>query len=64
VTTAEKYVAAAYLAVFIAVLVYVAIMGLKLTRLQREVAELVELAASRRSAEIEELGNRKAAEVG
>jgi CcmD family protein len=64
VTTAEKYVAAAYLVVFVAVLVYVAIMGLKLTRLQREVAELVELAVARRGAEIEELGNRKAAEVG
>jgi len=43
----EKYVAAAYLVVFAAVLVYVVIMGLKLQRLQRELAELAALVASR-----------------
>ena len=40
----EKYTAAAYLVVFVAVLAYVVIIGSKLQRLQREVAELVELA--------------------
>jgi CcmD family protein len=38
------YLAAAYLVVFVAVLVYVAIIAAKLVRLQRETAELVELA--------------------
>jgi CcmD family protein len=42
VTTAEKYVTAAYCAVFAIVLVYVVIIALKLTRLEREVDELVE----------------------
>ena len=46
-TTAEKYVAAAYLVVFLAVLAYVLIIALKLVRLEREVAELTELAAAR-----------------
>jgi CcmD family protein len=47
-STAEKYVAAAYLVVFLAVLAYVFIIALKLVRLEREVAELTELAAARR----------------
>jgi CcmD family protein len=51
VTTAEKYVAAAYLVVFATVLVYVAIMALKLQRLAREVDELARLAQQRRRAE-------------
>jgi CcmD family protein len=42
VTTAEKYVTAAYCAIFAVVLVYVAIIALKLQRLEREVDELVE----------------------
>jgi CcmD family protein len=42
VTTAEKYVTAAYLVVFVVVLLYLAIMATKLVRLQREVAELEE----------------------
>jgi CcmD family protein len=41
VTTAEKYVTGAYCAVFVIVLVYVVIIALKLTRLEREVDELV-----------------------
>ena len=41
-TTAEKYVTAAYCAIFAVVLVYVAIIALKLQRLEREVDELVE----------------------
>jgi CcmD family protein len=48
VSSSEKYVAAAYLVVFVGVLAWVAIIASKLARLQREVAELVELARSRR----------------
>jgi CcmD family protein len=40
VTTAEKYVTAAYCAVFAIVLVYVLIIALKLQRLEREVDQL------------------------
>ena len=47
-TTEEKYVAAAYLVVFVFVLVYFLIMALKLSRLEREVGELAELARKRR----------------
>ena len=39
-TTAEKYVTAAYCTVFALVLVYVVIIALKLQRLEREVEEL------------------------
>jgi CcmD family protein len=47
VTAEEKYVAAAYLVVFLVVLAYVLIMATKLARLEREVAELAELAKAR-----------------
>jgi hypothetical protein len=40
----EELVASAYVVVFVFVLVYVAIIATKLVRLQRETAELVELA--------------------
>ena len=43
----EKYTAAAYLVVFVAVLGWVAIISSKLARLTREVSELVELARQR-----------------
>jgi hypothetical protein len=43
VTTAEKYVTAAYLVVLAVVLLYVVIYSFKLSRLSREVAELTEL---------------------
>jgi CcmD family protein len=39
-TTAEKYVTAAYCVIFAVVLVYVAIIALKLQRLEREVDAL------------------------
>ena len=52
-TTAEKYVAAAYLVVFLAVLAYVLIIALKLVRLERAVAELTELAVARQQRERE-----------
>lgn len=45
----EELVAAAYAIVFVFVLVYVAIIAAKLARLQRETAELVELARTRGS---------------
>jgi CcmD family protein len=47
VTTAEKYVTAAYLVVFGVVLLYVLIMATKLARLEREVGELAALARER-----------------
>jgi len=43
-STEEKYVAAAYLVVFAFVLAYLVIMALKLSRLDREIGELTELA--------------------
>jgi CcmD family protein len=59
-TTVEKYVTAAYLAVFVVVLAYVLIISAKLVRLEREVAELEELARARRA----ETEARKAVAVG
>ena len=52
-TTEEKYVAAAYLVVFLVVLIYVVIMAAKLTRLGRDVSELTELARRRKRTEDE-----------
>jgi CcmD family protein len=54
VTTAEKYVAAAYGIVFLIVLVYVLIIALKLGRLERELDELTGQVRERREAEREE----------
>ena len=59
-TTAEKYVTAAYCVVFAVVLVYVLIMALKLQRLERVVVELAERAAEAP----EEEGRREPAAVG
>jgi len=42
--TAGKYVAAAYVVLFALVLVYVAIMAIRLSRIERELGELLELA--------------------
>jgi len=61
VTTAEKYVTAAYCAVFALVLAYVLIIALKLQRLEREVDELAGRAAAR---EEEPEERREAAVVG
>ena len=41
-TPSEKYTAAAYLVVFLALLAYVLIIASKLQRLQRDVEELVQ----------------------
>ena len=46
-TTAEKYVTAAYLVVLAVVLLYVVIYAFKLARLGRQVEELAELARRR-----------------
>ncbi len=45
---AGKYVAAAYIVAFLIVLVYVAIMAIRLTRVERELGELLELAEAKR----------------
>jgi CcmD family protein len=47
-TTAEKYVTAAYLVVLAVVLLYVVIYSRRMARLEREVAELAELVQRRR----------------
>jgi CcmD family protein len=51
VTAEEEYVAAAYLVVFLFLLVYVVIMAAKLSRLGREVSELAALARKRRGSD-------------
>jgi CcmD family protein len=56
VTTAEKYVTAAYVVVFALVLAYVVIIALKLQRLEREVTELEQ--------QVVEEPEREAVEVG
>jgi hypothetical protein len=48
VSTAEKYVAAAYAVFLLAMLTWLFIVSAKLARLEREVGELVELARERR----------------
>lgn len=47
-TSAERYVTAAYLVVLTVVLAYVVIYAFKLSRLEREVTELAELARRRK----------------
>ena len=46
-TTEEKYVAAAYLVVFVVLLAYVVIISAKVARLERTLAELVERVKAR-----------------
>jgi hypothetical protein len=47
---AGKYVAGAYVVLFVLVLVYVAIMGIRLGRVQRDLGELLELTERPRTA--------------
>lgn len=47
-TSAEKYVLAAYLVLLAAVLAYLVIIALKVGRLEQELADLVRLARERR----------------
>jgi CcmD family protein len=56
----EKYTAAAYLVVFVAVLAYVVIIASKLQRLQREVARLVELAREKQTNHRVDVGSQGA----
>lgn len=49
-SSGEKYLAAAYVVVLVAVLAYVLIISTKLARLERELSELSELARSRTGA--------------
>jgi CcmD family protein len=58
-TTAEKYVTAAYCVVFAVVLLYVVLIALKLGRLDREVEEL-----ERRVETADESAEREPAPVG
>jgi hypothetical protein len=46
--TAGKYVAGAYIVLFALVLVYVAIMAIRLSRIERELGELLDLSAGPR----------------
>jgi CcmD family protein len=46
-TTEEKYVAAAYLVVFVVLLAYVLIISAKVARLERTLAELVQRVKTR-----------------
>jgi hypothetical protein len=46
-TSAERYVAAAYLVVLVALLAYLLIITLKIARLEREAAQLAERALAR-----------------
>lgn len=50
-TSTEKYVAAAYLVVFVMILVYVVIIAAKLSRLDREVGELADEVRAQRQDE-------------
>jgi hypothetical protein len=49
-TSSERFIAAAYLVFLAAILLYVVIYSFKIARLEREVAELAELARRRRAA--------------
>jgi len=49
-SSSDKFIAGAYLVFLAAVLLYVVIYSFKISRLEREVAELVELARRRRAA--------------
>jgi hypothetical protein len=51
VSSAEKYVTAAYLVVLAVLLAYLVIYAFKLSRLEREVGQLADLARRRREAE-------------
>jgi hypothetical protein len=53
VTSAERYVTAAYLVVLAVLLAYLVIYAFKLSRLEREVGELAELARRKREPEPE-----------
>jgi hypothetical protein len=51
--TAGKYVAGAFIAVFAIVLIYVAIMAIRLVRIERQLGELLEQEQAREREELE-----------
>jgi hypothetical protein len=59
VTTAEKYVTAAYLVVLAVLLAYLVIYAFKLSRLEREVGELAELARQRKGSAVDQEPERE-----
>jgi hypothetical protein len=59
VSTAEKYVTAAYLVVLAVLLVYLVIYAFKLSRLEREVGKLAELARRRKGEAIDQEPERE-----
>jgi hypothetical protein len=63
VSASEKYVAAAYLVVFVAVLAWVAIIATKLARLSQDVDEVAELVRRRLEREPEPEPKREQAGV-
>jgi hypothetical protein len=54
--TAGKYVAGAYIVLFVLVLIYVAIMAVRLGRVERELGELLEIAERPRAEGVPDLG--------
>jgi hypothetical protein len=56
---AGKYVAGAYVVLFALVLIYVAIMAIRLSRIERELGELLERTAEEPSAPEPELARRE-----
>ncbi len=61
--TAGKYVAGAYLVLFVLVLVYVAIMAVRLSRIERQLGELLELTARRPGQDDAREGTSEAGEL-
>ncbi len=51
---AGKYVAAAYVVLFLIVLIYVSIMAIRLSRIERELGELLELTQESEGEQIED----------
>jgi CcmD family protein len=64
VSESEKYVFAAYTVVLATVLIYLLIISLKVSRLDRELGELARRAQERRAAEEEADPDREEAPVG
>jgi hypothetical protein len=59
---AGKYVASAYVVLFVLVLVYVAIMAIRLGRIERELGELLDLSEPR--PETQSAGERRQLDLG
>jgi len=58
--TAGKYVAGAYIVLFALVLVYVSIMAIRMSRIERELGELLDIQAARERADEHTLDQREA----